>query len=96
LRKKTFLFFLFFFSPTCAPTKRGDNLENDNKMFEIEASFKEFTKALVTKELCFFFNLFIIPTCEDPLVWWCNYKRQVSITKNPFFLGQIFISSFHA
>ncbi len=63
---------------TKACTSTNHNEEKGN-MFRVGASFKESSRALVTKESSLFMKLSIPSSAsKDPLIWWHNYEGQFS------------------
>jgi hypothetical protein len=56
---------------------RGDELKDEDNMFELEASCEESFQALVIRESSLFKSLSTtLVACEDPLARWYNQKRQ--------------------
>jgi hypothetical protein len=55
----------------------GDELEDEDNMFWVGASFEESFQAFFIGELSLLERLFtLLATCENPIVWWCNHGGQ--------------------
>jgi hypothetical protein len=57
----------------------GDELEDEDNMFWVGASFEESFQTFSIGELSLLNRLFtILATCENLVVWQCNHKGQFS------------------
>jgi hypothetical protein len=58
---------------------RGDELEDEDNMFWVGASFEKSFQPFSIGELSLLKRLFtFLATCENLVIWWCNHRGQFS------------------